>query len=98
MSMRGGQCVRALRFDERSELERWALSGDEDQVRRARIVLLSAEGTPVREIADAVGSHPINVRKWIQRFNVEGVSGLREHKRGPKKGTRPRFDEAATRA
>ena len=61
--MREGLRVRSLRFDERSELERWILSGEEDRARRARIVLLSGEGRPVREIAEAVVSHPINVKK-----------------------------------
>src|ERR1051325_5034820 len=90
--------VRLLKFDERSELERWASSGDEDKVRRARIILMSSDRRSVREIAEAVGSHPFNVKKWIRRFNGDGISGLEELKRGPKKGTRARFTEDHERA
>jgi hypothetical protein len=35
---------------------------------RVRIVLLSAEGKSVPEISRMVNLHPINVRKWIHRF------------------------------
>jgi hydrogenase-4 transcriptional activator len=90
--------VRSLRFDERSELERMASSEDEDAARRARIVLMSSERRTVREIAEVVGSHPINVKKWVRRFNGEGPSGLKEYKRGPKKGTRFRFSEEQERS
>jgi transposase len=44
--------------------------------RRARIVLLSAEHVGVQEISLAADLHPINVRKWIHRFNRYGLNGL----------------------
>ena len=44
--------------------------------KRARIVLLSTRRYGVHEISTLVGLHPINVRKWIHRFNQSGVKGL----------------------
>jgi transposase len=57
---------------------------------RAHIVLLSARRRGVHEISSLVGLHPINVRKWIHRFNQQGIRGLYP-RRSP---GRPRlFDE-----
>ncbi|MEM7124939.1 MAG: helix-turn-helix domain-containing protein [Chloroflexota bacterium] len=47
---------------------------------RLKIVMLSAEGKRVPEISQAVDLHPINVRKWIHRFNESGIEGLRSGK------------------
>ena len=96
--MSEGILTRAIRFEERSELERWASSGEGDRARRARIVLMASQGRSTRDIAELCGSHPVNVKKWIRRFNERGVSGLDELKRGPKKGTRARFSEEQERA
>lgn len=90
--------ARTLRPNEKSELERWIAEGDEDRGRRARILLLWSQGTALRDIAEACGSHPVNVKKWIQRYVEQGVAGLDERKRGPKKGTRARFSEEQERA
>ncbi len=42
----------------------------------AQIILLSAQRTGVHQIGTLVGLHPINVRKWIHRFDQFGVKGL----------------------
>ena len=69
--------VRVLKADERALLEDMLRSGrDDDLARRARIILLSAERVGVQEISAIVDLHPINVRKWIHRFNRYGVGGL----------------------
>ncbi len=47
---------------------------------RLMIVLFSAQGHRVQEISREVDLHPINVRKWIHRFNAEGMEGLRSGK------------------
>jgi transposase len=47
-----------------------------DTAKRATIILLSARRQRVHEISAVVGLHPINVRKWIHRFNRLGLSGL----------------------
>jgi len=83
--------ARALGADERRQLEEiHRRHGLSDLGRRAHIVLLSASRRGVHEISATVGMHPINVRKWIHRFNQHGVRGLHP-RRSP---GRPRlFDE-----
>ncbi len=69
--------VRTLRPEEQLRLTSLASSaGDPEMTRRARIVLLSARRQRVQDIGAAVGLHPINVRKWIHRFNRFGLDGL----------------------
>jgi len=46
--------------------------------RRVQVILLSGQRQQVQDIAVAVRLHPINVRKWIGRFNRIGPEGLRE--------------------
>jgi len=69
--------VKPLSIDEQRQLEhlRRAVS-EADLAKRATIVLLSAKKQRVHEISEAVGLHPINVRKWIHRFNRQGIKGL----------------------
>jgi transposase len=75
--------VRTLKAEERVRLEEVLRSQPHDEMgRRARIVLLSAERVGVQEISAVAGLHPINVRKWIHRFNRYGLSGL-SPKRSP---------------
>ena len=63
--------VRKLTENERQKLADVAIShAAYDWAQRARIVLLSAQGRSVPEIGDEVNLHPINVRKWIHRFNA----------------------------
>jgi len=50
-------------------------------VRRARIVLLAAEGLPIRQIARRVGMDHKGVRTWRDRFRVQGVDGLADRPR-----------------
>lgn len=68
--------ARALRADEKPKLEELLNDEDEELARRVRIVLLSSQREGVHEISAAVGLHPINVRKWIHRFNKMGLKGL----------------------
>ena len=44
--------------------------------RRARIVLLLADGMTITDIAATVGMSRRHVYKWLQRFVQEGVEGL----------------------
>ena len=67
---------RSLKTSEKPRLEELAKGTDEELARRAQIVLLSAQRTGVHEIGSTVGLHPINVRKWIHRFNRSGLKGL----------------------
>lgn len=80
--------VRELKDSEQKQLERWAQGNDNDLEHRARIILLSAEGYRVPEIANILGAHPANLRKWIHRFDEESCQGLRTVRSG---GAKPRF-------
>ena len=82
--------VRELAKSEKECLHRWLRYEDRELKHRARVVLLSAEGYRVPEIARIVRAHPANLRKWIHRYNSEGCEGLRTVRSG---GAKPRFSE-----
>lgn len=85
--------VRKLRDTEKTRLNQLMKTvNDEHELptNRLQIVALSAEGKRVPEISEAVDLHPINVRKWIHRFNQEGFDGLRS---GKSPGRPPVFTE-----
>lgn len=67
-----------LTAEQRSELQRLVrASGSSQQaVRRARIVLLAAQGQPNNEIAATLETTPPSVSKWRQRFARQGLVGL----------------------
>jgi transposase len=71
---------RPLKADEKSKLEELAKGTDEEMARRAQIVIMSAQHTGVHEIGTRISLHPINVRKWIHRFNNYGVKGLTQRR------------------
>src|SRR6187431_3186303 len=54
-------------------------------VRRARIVLLAAEGRSTRSIAAEVGVQPRIVNHWRRRFAEHGLGGLKDRLRAGKK-------------
>ena len=69
--------VKNLSAEEKRRLDEIARKEkDEEVARRAKIVLLSAQKLGVQDISINVGLHPINVRKWIHRFNRYGINGL----------------------
>jgi len=45
------------------------------QATRAVMVLLSLHGLPPAQIAELLDCHPATVRRWIGRFNAEGLAG-----------------------
>ena len=63
-------------------------------VKRARIVLLAAEGRSTRSIAEEVGVQPRIVSKWRQRFADHGLDGLKDRPRASKK---PIYGEATNK-
>ena len=72
-------------------LEAQLRSPEEDlPAHRLQIIMLSASGKRVPEISEEVHLHPINVRKWIHRFNEMGLDGLRS---GKSPGRPPVFSE-----
>ena len=63
----------------RSTLEGWLRASTTEQryVKRARIVLLAAEGTASRAIAREVGVMTGVVSSWRKRFAASGIDGLK---------------------
>jgi transposase len=57
------------------------LPGRWRQATRAVMVLLSAHGLPPATIAELLDCHPATVRRWISRFNDEGLAGLADRPR-----------------
>ena len=51
------------------------------EVVRAKIILLSAEGLPIDEIALRLNTRREVVWKWRKRFLQEGLDGLQERSR-----------------
>ena len=83
--------TRKLRQQEKRVLEAQLRSPEEDlPAHRLQIIMLSASGKRVPEISEEVHLHPINVRKWIHRFNEMGLDGLRS---GKSPGRPPVFSE-----
>ena len=80
--------VRELEEKEVRKLRDWVSGADAHLGHRAQLVLLSAEGYRIPEIARILGSHPANLRKWIHRFNQSGCKGLMTVRSG---GAKPRF-------
>ena len=76
--------ARKLTELEKKTLTEWFNSQDEEKSRRARVILLSSVGKTAIEIGQEIGFHPDNLKKWIRRFNQEGLSGIEILKRGPK--------------
>jgi len=83
--------TRKLKLQERKTLEAHLNAPEEDlPAHRLQIIMLSAAGKRVPEISEEVNLHPINVRKWIHRFNEQGLEGLRS---GKSPGRPPVFSE-----
>lgn len=88
--------VRKLEDAEGKELERVLKNTENDvSVQRLMIIHLSSQGHKVQEISRQVDLHPINVRKWIHRFNTDGIDGLRS---GKSPGRPPLFTEVQRKA
>ncbi|MCW2716754.1 MAG: transposase, partial [Pseudonocardia sp.] len=79
---------------DREVLESWlrAPSVAAGLARRARIVLLAADGVPVKDIVERVGVSKPTVIGWKKRYAAEGLGGLADR---PKPGRRPIIDEVA---
>ena len=69
--------------EERAELQRRVRAHTMPQrtAKRARIVLLAADGLPNRQIAPMVGMNEHTVAQWRRRFEAEGLAGLQDRKR-----------------
>ena len=79
-----------LSNEERTALELWRRSTTlrAGLVRRARIVLLVAEGRSIAEVVQKVGITRRSVYKWLDRFQQERLDGLEDK---PGRGRKPFF-------
>jgi transposase len=73
----------AITEEERAELQRRVRAHTTPQraAKRARIVLLAADGLPNRQIAPIVGMNQHTVAQWRRRFEAERLAGLTDRKR-----------------
>src|SRR6266478_3958444 len=71
-----------------------APSTPQRDVRRARIVLLAAQGRSTRSIAEEVRIQPRIVSHWRRRFAEHGLGGLEDLPRG---GKEPKYGPATNR-
>jgi transposase len=62
-----------------------------DWSERARIIALSWDGLAVAAIAASAGCHENTVRRWLHRFNADGIDGLGDR---PGAGRKRRITEA----
>jgi len=67
----------------RAELVRRVRAGTcpQREAKRARIILLAADGVSSRRISAEVGMHESHVAMWRQRFLAEGLEGLLDAER-----------------
>jgi len=70
--------------DERTELERRTRSrkGRAEDARRARVILMLADGASYSAITAAVDCYPAYVVRWKQRFEAARLAGLEARYRG----------------
>jgi hypothetical protein len=80
---RTGHRVISLTSEQREELEALMRrpSAAAGLVKRARAILLLAEGESVSATGRLVGMQRRHLYKWIDRFRGQGVLGLRDGKR-----------------
>ncbi len=83
--MAGPRSCRVIELDteERAALERVTRRTTEAAglVRRARIVLLVADGIPLDRIARHLGVRPNVVRTWADRYRAGGLAALPDRPR-----------------
>jgi hypothetical protein len=74
----------------RAELLRWQRSTTcpAGLARRGRLILLLSEGHTLKQAAWIAGLTPNNARKWVRRFQAQGVAGLDDQ---PGRGRQPVF-------
>ncbi len=83
---------------ERSDLEKLTQQAVGRVSERSWYVLLSNKGKSVPEICEIFNRHPNCVRKWIKRYQAQGIDGLRDIQRSGRphkvnEQTREKIDE-----
>jgi transposase len=95
--MRSPVYVRALTPEERAALEQELRAAEAFRVRRAQILLTSAQRRIPAEIAATLGCGQQTVRNVLHAFNEHGLVVLQRQSSRPKT-VQPLFDEPRTRA
>jgi transposase len=83
--------------EERRTLQAWQRSTTirSGLLRRARMILLLADGVSITDIAARVGISRRFVYKWVQRFQEQGVEGLMDKPgRGGRRAPRQEHPQA----
>ena len=82
--------LRALTEEEAQTMKKWSQSRTEEArlVERAKIIRLASEGHSVPEVAEAMDVNEKTVRKWLKRFEKQGVEGLID---APRSGAPSRY-------
>jgi len=72
-----------LTIADRAEIQRWqrATTGPSGLARRGRILLLLEQGLTLKETAQRCGLSVRHVRKWAERYCLQGLAGLRDKHR-----------------
>ena len=72
-----------LRDGDRDQLEGWLRSRSlgSGLAKRARMILLAADGVGNRAIAQRVGASPTTVIEWRTRYDESGLAGLQDRER-----------------
>ena len=80
--------LRQITVKERNTLH-LLVDDDRESGYRAKIILLKDDGYAVPEIRRITNHHDNNIRKWIHRFNEQGIGGIisRKHIRNAHKFT-----------
>jgi len=83
--------LRCLSTEEEQEIDRLVRSRTAPvrQVERARIIDLARQGQRMPAIAAAVGVSAPVARRWLERFNAQGIAGLADAPRSGRPTTYP---------
>ena len=75
--------LRELTEEESKRIKQWSQSRTEEArlVERAKIIRLASEGQKVPQIAQTLDIDEKTVRKWLKRFDTQGVAGLSDEAR-----------------
>jgi transposase len=73
--------VQPLSEIEISDLEKLTQQAVGRVAERSWYILLSNKGKSVPEICEIFNRHPNCVRKWIKRYQAQGIDGLKDEQR-----------------
>lgn len=80
----------ALTNEQRQGLDLGLRSGKSHAFRqRCQLVLLKSEGRSCRQVAAIVKMNPVTVSSWLDRYEAEGIEGLKTR---PGRGRKPLLD------